>query len=243
MDCFWMLQELQGRPHYAFSKIHLYLGRLECLNFTYSYYLWCDWKKGYEPDAAESPAPATAMIFLEDLSMAPNSAMLLDLFALRVCMAVIYVFNVQAAFSAVRLRHGNRCAVTLWIGHRVQKICRLSTVFTDLLSMIRLRKVKAMILGRGVNRENLYGQLEASAVPTSLTDCRTCPDPCDQGKSSGSCQHRLSCIWRTQVMNPTPANLTLTWRHRCSALWNPIVDKFVQLALCSFLFTYFLHRW
>ena len=47
--------------------------------------------------------------------------------------------------------------------------------------MFRLRKVMGMIHGKDLDHESLYEKLEASAIPISVADCRTCSDPCDQG--------------------------------------------------------------
>lgn len=49
--------------------------------------------------------------------------------------------------------------------------------------MITLRRMKALVMGDDLNEDHLRTQLEASAVPLTPADvdCRTCPDPCDEG--------------------------------------------------------------
>ncbi|KAF7433289.1 hypothetical protein PC9H_005239 [Pleurotus ostreatus] len=47
-----------------------------------------------------------------------------------------------------------------------------------------IRRLQAMLLGHNVSPEKLYAELEASSIPVSTADCRTCQDPCDEGHLS-----------------------------------------------------------
>lgn len=47
-----------------------------------------------------------------------------------------------------------------------------------------IRRLQAMLLGHNVSPEKLYAELEASSIPVSTADCRTCQDPCDEGACS-----------------------------------------------------------
>lgn len=51
--------------------------------------------------------------------------------------------------------------------------------------MYNLRRLQALVMGHEVNTSVLHTQLEASSVPVSLADCRTCADPCDLGMLGG----------------------------------------------------------
>ncbi|KAJ7507528.1 Sucrase/ferredoxin-like-domain-containing protein [Mycena galericulata] len=50
--------------------------------------------------------------------------------------------------------------------------------------MSTLRKLRALVLGQEQAQENnIYGTLTASGIPVASADCRTCPNPCDEGHS------------------------------------------------------------
>ncbi|KAJ7774311.1 Sucrase/ferredoxin-like-domain-containing protein [Mycena maculata] len=44
-----------------------------------------------------------------------------------------------------------------------------------------LRKLRALVLGQDEPIDNIYATLTASGVPVASADCRTCPNPCDDG--------------------------------------------------------------
>jgi hypothetical protein len=48
--------------------------------------------------------------------------------------------------------------------------------------MSGLRKLKAWVLKHELNPDNIREQLGASGVPVSTADCRTCADPCEDGR-------------------------------------------------------------
>ncbi|KAJ4472257.1 Sucrase/ferredoxin-like-domain-containing protein [Lentinula aciculospora] len=50
--------------------------------------------------------------------------------------------------------------------------------------MFTLRHLKNSIFGAGLTLEALQAQLDAVAVPFTDVDCRTCPNPCDEGHQS-----------------------------------------------------------
>ncbi|KAK7470890.1 hypothetical protein VKT23_002306 [Stygiomarasmius scandens] len=50
--------------------------------------------------------------------------------------------------------------------------------------MHSIRRLKASLLGQDLSIESITNQLEQSGVPVSEVDCRTCPNPCDQGHES-----------------------------------------------------------
>ncbi|RDB23227.1 Altered inheritance of mitochondria protein 32 [Hypsizygus marmoreus] len=47
--------------------------------------------------------------------------------------------------------------------------------------MFSLRGLRAMVLGHELDPDALRAQLQASAVPVTTSDCRTCSDPCEEG--------------------------------------------------------------
>ncbi|KAJ6539123.1 Sucrase/ferredoxin-like-domain-containing protein [Mycena capillaripes] len=46
-----------------------------------------------------------------------------------------------------------------------------------------LRTLRALILGLDQPPDNIYTTLTASGIPVASADCRTCPNPCDEGHS------------------------------------------------------------
>ncbi|KAJ6510032.1 Sucrase/ferredoxin-like-domain-containing protein [Mycena vitilis] len=46
-----------------------------------------------------------------------------------------------------------------------------------------LRQLRALVLGREQPSDNIYTTLTASGIPVASVDCRTCPNPCDEGHS------------------------------------------------------------
>ncbi|KAJ7086660.1 Sucrase/ferredoxin-like-domain-containing protein [Mycena epipterygia] len=46
-----------------------------------------------------------------------------------------------------------------------------------------LRKLRALVLGNDQPPDNIYATLSASSIPFASADCRTCPNPCDEGHS------------------------------------------------------------
>ncbi|KAJ7904286.1 Sucrase/ferredoxin-like-domain-containing protein [Mycena olivaceomarginata] len=46
-----------------------------------------------------------------------------------------------------------------------------------------LWKLRALVLGHGHPPDNIYTTLTASGIPVAAADCRTCPNPCDEGHS------------------------------------------------------------
>ncbi|KAK0490735.1 Sucrase/ferredoxin-like-domain-containing protein [Armillaria novae-zelandiae] len=55
--------------------------------------------------------------------------------------------------------------------------------------MFALRRVAALVLGQDNSPQGLHAELEASAVPVTNAQCRSCPDPCDEGQISSSRRH------------------------------------------------------
>ncbi|KAJ7117385.1 Sucrase/ferredoxin-like-domain-containing protein [Mycena crocata] len=49
--------------------------------------------------------------------------------------------------------------------------------------MSSLRKLRALVLGLDDPPDNIYATLSASGIPVASADCRTCPNPCDEGHS------------------------------------------------------------
>ncbi|KAJ7276170.1 Sucrase/ferredoxin-like-domain-containing protein [Mycena haematopus] len=47
-----------------------------------------------------------------------------------------------------------------------------------------LRKLKALVWGHDHPPDNIYATLTASGIPVTAVDCRTCPNPCDEGEIS-----------------------------------------------------------
>ncbi|THV05512.1 hypothetical protein K435DRAFT_961259 [Dendrothele bispora CBS 962.96] len=50
--------------------------------------------------------------------------------------------------------------------------------------MHSLRRLKASLLGQDTSIESITAHLDQTGVPISDADCRTCPNPCDQGHES-----------------------------------------------------------
>ncbi|KAF7352988.1 Altered inheritance of mitochondria protein 32 [Mycena venus] len=46
-----------------------------------------------------------------------------------------------------------------------------------------LWKLRALVLGQDQPPNNIYTALTASGIPVAAADCRTCPNPCDEGHS------------------------------------------------------------
>lgn len=49
-------------------------------------------------------------------------------------------------------------------------------------AMITLRRMKALVMGENSDADYLRDVLEASSIPITEVDCRTCPEPCDEGQ-------------------------------------------------------------
>ncbi|KAJ7283858.1 Sucrase/ferredoxin-like-domain-containing protein [Mycena rebaudengoi] len=52
--------------------------------------------------------------------------------------------------------------------------------------MSRFLSLRALVLGQRILepvQDNIYSQLSASGVPVASADCRTCPNPCEEGHS------------------------------------------------------------
>ncbi|KAH9045507.1 Sucrase/ferredoxin-like-domain-containing protein [Lactarius pseudohatsudake] len=65
--------------------------------------------------------------------------------------------------------------------------------------MNRLRQLVAILLNTTDDLEQSHGALEAAGVPVSFADCRTCPNPCEDGHEEYP--HRIaSMIDRTSEM-------------------------------------------
>jgi len=48
--------------------------------------------------------------------------------------------------------------------------------------MNRLKHVLAVLLNPTEDPEQTHAALEAAGVPVSFADCRSCPNPCEDGK-------------------------------------------------------------
>lgn len=48
--------------------------------------------------------------------------------------------------------------------------------------MNRLKQVLAILLNPTEDPEDTHAALEAAGVPVSFADCRSCPNPCEDGK-------------------------------------------------------------
>lgn len=49
-------------------------------------------------------------------------------------------------------------------------------------SMNRLKRLAAILLNPNEDPEQTHAALEAAGVPVSFADCRSCPNPCEDGK-------------------------------------------------------------
>ena len=49
-------------------------------------------------------------------------------------------------------------------------------------AMNRLKQVLAILLNPTEDPEQTHAVLEAAGVPVSIADCRSCPNPCEDGK-------------------------------------------------------------
>jgi hypothetical protein len=52
--------------------------------------------------------------------------------------------------------------------------------------MNRLKQVLAVLLNPTEDIEQTHAVLEAAGVPVSIADCRSCPNPCEDGKRASS---------------------------------------------------------
>jgi len=52
--------------------------------------------------------------------------------------------------------------------------------------MNRLKQVLAILLNPTEDLEQTHAVLEAAGVPVSIADCRSCPNPCEDGKRAFS---------------------------------------------------------
>jgi hypothetical protein len=57
--------------------------------------------------------------------------------------------------------------------------------------MYSLRRLRAIVMNgtRELEPHVIHDRLQASSVPVTLADCRTCLDPCEEGRAS---RQRLS---------------------------------------------------
>lgn len=47
-----------------------------------------------------------------------------------------------------------------------------------------LRKLKSLVLSQTTDTEQIANLLETASVPLHTGDCRSCPDPCTEGRTS-----------------------------------------------------------
>ncbi|KAJ7045912.1 Sucrase/ferredoxin-like-domain-containing protein [Mycena alexandri] len=64
--------------------------------------------------------------------------------------------------------------------------------------MSSLRRLRAWAFSHELNPDNIRAQLDASAVPVSYADCRTCADPCEDGH--GEYPTRFTVDMETQML-------------------------------------------
>jgi hypothetical protein len=81
-----------------------------------------------------------------------------------------------------------------------------------------LRKLRALVLGHDQPPDNIYTTLTASGIPVASADCRTCPNPCDEGNNSQLALARLTHIF--QVTPNTLVDFPWTWSPPCWAQSN-----------------------
>lgn len=62
--------------------------------------------------------------------------------------------------------------------------CSLAVFLHD--TMNRLKQVVAVLLNPTGDPEQTHAVLEAAGVPVSFSDCRSCPNPCEDGKRAVS---------------------------------------------------------
>lgn len=86
-----------------------------------------------------------------------------------------------------------------------------------------------MVLGHELDPDVIRAQLQAAAVPVTLADCRTCSDPCEEGKTRPAYQITNSLITPNfKAMIPIQTASTSTENHRCWGLSRPIVDRLLS---------------